>query len=275
MSRIAPGVLLRSLLAFLTAFVFCGSCRADQVSLDSLSSQLGEEIARAHLRSVTVADFLTPEGKPSDLGWYLAAKLSDSWVQRHRDFLLLDRAELQDTRVSAQDLHSKDALKRLGQAWGVDAIVIGSVDVSADQFLITAGVLRLDDGASIATASQPLPHCRILDLLSPQGYGADGAAHLHGGVNGTGVPSCVFCPAPAYSSKASRAKLQSSVLLAVTVSKDGHAARISILKDPGYGLTETAIETVSQWSFKPAMNKEGLPIPVVVPVEVTFRVTRS
>jgi TonB family protein len=275
MKRNTRCFLLRFLVSLAVGFVFSASGIAGQVSLDDISSQLGKEIAQANLRSVAVADFLTPDGKPSDLGWYLAAKLSDSWLQRHQEFLILDRAELPDTKVSANDLRSSEALKRIGEAWGVTAIVTGTVDISADHYLLTASVLRVADGAAIATASQPVAHSRILDLLSPQGLGEDGAAPLRGGVNGTGVPACIFCPAPSYSGKASKARLQSSVLLAVTVSKDGRTARISILKDPGYGLTETAIEAVSGWNFKPAISKEGKPVPVVVPVEVTFRMTRS
>ncbi len=267
--------LLRFLVSLVVGLVCSGSGIASQESLDDISGQLGKEIAQANLRSVAVADFLTPDGKPSDLGWYLAAKFSDSWVQQHQGFLVLDRAELPETKVSASDVRSSEALKQIGEKWGVAAIVTGSVDVLADHYVLTASVLRVADGTAVATASQSVAHSRILDLLSPQGLGADGAALLRGGVDGTGVPACVFCPAPSYSDKARKARLQSSVVLAVTVSKDGRTARISILKDPGYGLTEHAIEAVSGWNFKPAIGKEGKPVPVVVPVEVTFRMTRS
>ncbi len=275
MKRITRGFLLRFLVGLAVVLVFSGSGIAGQEALGDISGQLGKEIAQANLRSVAVADFLTPDGKPSDLGWYLAAKLSDGWVQRPQGFLVLDRAELPETKVSAGDVRSSEALKQIGEKWGVASIVTGSVDVLADHYVLTVTVLRVADGTAVVTASQPVAHSRILDLLSPQGLGADGATLLRGGVNGTGVPACVFCPAPSYSDKARKARLQSSVVLAVTVSKDGRTARISILKDPGYGLTEIAIETVSEWNFKPAIGKEGKPVPVVVPVEVTFRMTRS
>ena len=267
--------LLRFLVVAAVALGLFHYAAVAQTSLDDLTVQLGKEIGPANVRSVAVADFLTPDGKPCDLGWYLAAKLSDTWVQRHGEFRVLDRADLPETKVSPADLHSTEALKRIGAAWGVDAIVTGTVEVSAERYLLTATVVRVGDGTAVATASQPVDHSRILDLLSPAGSGDDGAATLRGGVNGNGVPACLFCPAPPYSARAGKAKLQSSVLLSVTVSKDGRTARISILKDPGFGLTERAIETVSGWNFKPAMNKEGKPVPVIVPVEVTFRTTRS
>jgi hypothetical protein len=216
MKRNTRCFLLRFLVSLAVGFVFSASGIAGQVSLDDISGQLGKQIAQANLRSVAVADFLTPDGKPSDLGWYLAAKLSDSWLQHPQEFLVLDRAELPDTKVSANDLHSSEALKQIGEKWGVTAIVTGTVDISADHYVLTASVLTVADGAAIATASQPVAHSRILDLLSPQGLGEDGATPLRGGVNGTGVPSCVYCPAPSYPGKASKARLQTNVILSVT-----------------------------------------------------------
>jgi TonB family protein len=280
MSFNTPCFLLALFLSFASTLVLCAPGRSGQVSpdeihnevyMDDVSAQLAKEIAKAHLRSAVVADFLSADGKSSDLGWYLAAKFSQSWEQRQQEFRLLDRSELTDTKVTADDVRSGDVIKRLGQMWGVDAIVTGSVGISADQYLLTTSVLWVSDGATIATASKAIPHYRILDLLSPQGLGDDGQAQSQGGVNGAGVPACTFCPTPGYSDKASRAKLQANVVLTVTISRDGQAARIRIAKDAGYGLTEKAIEDVSQWKFRPATNKEGQPIPVVVPVEVTFR----
>jgi hypothetical protein len=44
-------------------------------------------------------------------------------------------------------------------------------------------------------------------------------------------------------------------------------------KPLGGGLDEKAIETVKTWKFKPA-TREGVPVPVRVVVEVTFRLFR-
>jgi periplasmic protein TonB len=277
MRRNARCFLLRfaAALAVLLAFSQCTVAAAGPDSLDELRGQLQKQIVAADVKSFAVADFLTPDGKPSDLGWYLAAKLSDGWLEPGQGFRVQDRGELTNTKVTAEDARTPAALQQVGRDWAVVAIVTGTVEPSADHYAITANVLRVSDGSVVATASQNLPHSRILDLLSPQGVGEDGASSLRGGINGTGLPSCLFCPAPAYSGKASRARLQSTVLLSVTISADGRTAKISILKNPGYGLTEIAIETVSGWKFRPALGKEGKPVPVIVPVEVAFRMTRS
>jgi hypothetical protein len=109
--------LLRPFLGILLASVLSASAAEHPASLDGLADQLGEEISKANLRSVAVADLLTADGKGSDLGWYLANRLSDTWLERNPGFRVLDRAELKDVRVSADDLRSAEALKRIGLAW--------------------------------------------------------------------------------------------------------------------------------------------------------------
>ena len=91
------------------------------------------------------------------------------------------------------------------------------------------------------------------------------------GVNGTTVPKCVYCPNPSYSDEARAAKIAGSVVLRVVVSSTGHAENVVVMRRLGYGLEEKAIEAVQNWQFQPAVSRDGLAVPVVVPVEVTFR----
>jgi TonB family protein len=94
------------------------------------------------------------------------------------------------------------------------------------------------------------------------------------GVNGVGIPACVYCPTPQYTDKARAAKLSGSVVLQALVTVDGRAENISIVKghELGLGLDESAIHTVAEWRFKPAMGPDGKPVAVTVPLEVTFRI---
>jgi TonB family protein len=94
------------------------------------------------------------------------------------------------------------------------------------------------------------------------------------GVNGVGVPTCIYCPIPNYTDKARAAKLNGTVVVQAVVTADGHAENISIVKghELGLGLDDSAIRAVSEWRFKPATGPDGKPVAVVVPVEVTFRI---
>jgi TonB family protein len=60
------------------------------------------------------------------------------------------------------------------------------------------------------------------------------------------------------------------VLLWIVVDAQGIVHNIRIAKHLGLGLDEEAVKTVSTWRFKPAMH-QGVPVPVQVQVEVTFR----
>ena len=61
------------------------------------------------------------------------------------------------------------------------------------------------------------------------------------------------------------------VVLMVVITLDGRATNIQVVKSPGLGLDEKAIEAVRQWKFRPAVGPGGKSVPAQVPIEVTFR----
>lgn len=107
--------------------------------------------------------------------------------------------------------------------------------------------------------------------LGPGEGGGTGGGAFRAGVNGVGVPICLYCPIPQYSDEARKAKYQGTVVLQVTITPDGRAINISVVKGPGLGLEEKAIEAVKGWKFKPAVGPNGKIVPTIVPIEVTFR----
>lgn len=107
--------------------------------------------------------------------------------------------------------------------------------------------------------------------LGPGSGGGTGGGAFHAGVNGVGIPQCIYCPDPQYSDEARKAKYQGTVVLLVTITTDGRAVNISVSKGVGLGLEEKAIEAVKTWKFKPAAGPSGKLVPTVVPIEVTFR----
>jgi TonB family protein len=63
-------------------------------------------------------------------------------------------------------------------------------------------------------------------------------------------------------------------LLDITVTLEGIAAKIVLIKGLGEGLDEKAIEAVKSWKFKPAKDATGEPVPVRVQVQVTFHLRK-
>ena len=107
--------------------------------------------------------------------------------------------------------------------------------------------------------------------LGPGEGGGTGGGAFRAGVNGVGMPSCIYCPDPQYSDEARKAKYQGVVVLMVVITLDGRATNIQVVKSPGLGLDEKAIEAVRQWKFRPAVGPSGKSVPTQVPIEVTFR----
>lgn len=98
------------------------------------------------------------------------------------------------------------------------------------------------------------------------GYGG-GAYRVGGGVS---APKVLYDPDPEYSEEARKAKYQGTVVLWLVVSPEGKPQQIRVQRSLGMGLDEKAIEAVRQWRFEPA-KKDGQPVPVMINVEVNFR----
>jgi len=107
--------------------------------------------------------------------------------------------------------------------------------------------------------------------LGPGIDGGTGNGYFHPGTGGVGYPSCVYCPEPQYSEDARKAKGQGTVVLQVVIQPDGHATDVEIVKGPGLGLEEKAVEAVRTWRFKPALGPNGKPVATITPIEVDFR----
>ena len=88
--------------------------------------------------------------------------------------------------------------------------------------------------------------------------------------DGVSAPSVLFRVDPEYSEEARKAKYQGTVVLWLVVSPEGKPQQIQVQRSLGMGLDEKAIEAVRQWRFEPA-KKDGHPVPVMINVEVNFR----
>jgi TonB family protein len=91
------------------------------------------------------------------------------------------------------------------------------------------------------------------------------------GVGGVTSPLCIYCPTPSYSENARTAKVSGTVILSVVVTADGLAENAQIVRGPGYGLEQKAIEAVRKWRFRPATGPDGKPVACVVMIEVAFK----
>lgn len=85
------------------------------------------------------------------------------------------------------------------------------------------------------------------------------------------APTKIYAPQPRYTEDARKARLEGVVILQTVVDEQGNVVDVKVLKGLGYGLSESAIETVRQWRFEPA-RRAGQPVAVYFMLTVSFSI---
>jgi TonB family protein len=93
--------------------------------------------------------------------------------------------------------------------------------------------------------------------------------------NGYSYPECLYCPRAQYTRQALDHNFQGTMTLLLIVTPQGRAKDIQVLKPLPYGLTESGIEAVRKWRFKPATGPDGKPAAVRQRVWVTFHIRKQ
>lgn len=102
-----------------------------------------------------------------------------------------------------------------------------------------------------------------------QGGNTGGGLYRVGG--GISAPSVVYGPEAEFSDEARRAKYQGVCLIALIVDANGNPVNPRVIRPLGMGLDEKALEAVRKYKFKPALKDGRTPVPVMINIEVNFR----
>lgn len=86
-------------------------------------------------------------------------------------------------------------------------------------------------------------------------------------------PRLIKGPHPRYTAEAMKAGIQGSVGLELVVKADGSVGDVRVTRslDNEFGLDNEAVRAVKTWQFAPG-TKDGVSVPVLVEVEMTFSV---
>jgi protein TonB len=89
--------------------------------------------------------------------------------------------------------------------------------------------------------------------------------------NGVSAPVAILQPLPAYTEEARKARAEGIVMIQAIIRSNGTVDSFKVIRGLGYGLDESAIQTIaSKWRFKPGTLK-GVPVDVQANIEVSFR----
>ncbi len=100
------------------------------------------------------------------------------------------------------------------------------------------------------------------------GNAGGGLYKIGGGVVG---PVALNSVEAEFSDEARRAKYQGVCLISLIVDVHGDPQNPRVIRTLGMGLDEKALEAVRKYKFKPAMKDGKTPVPVMITVEVNFR----
>jgi protein TonB len=88
--------------------------------------------------------------------------------------------------------------------------------------------------------------------------------------NGVSAPVPLNHVEAEFSDEARREHIEGVCLVTLVVNTLGRPQNPRIVRAAGYGLDQKALEAMRKYHFKPAM-KAGVPVPVMITVEVNFR----
>jgi periplasmic protein TonB len=107
------------------------------------------------------------------------------------------------------------------------------------------------------------------------GYGPGSYGNTGGGVyqigGGVSAPVPLNSVEAEFSDEARRAKYQGVCLISMIVDTNGMPQNPRVVRPLGMGLDEKALEAVRKYRFKPAMKDGKTAVPVMITVEVNFR----
>ncbi len=256
-------------------------------SSEGLRLQLQDILAAAKDHNRAKLGSLTKQTEiPNDEEWFtktFGQEKAKSWADPYGRELLQNQAEFEELfqQIAAADgeLFTRRVNDNPGPPGSMEAGMIVGQNGPVEFFFAS----WRKQGAPPDSKGDPIGYFVFLDRrfrwnssvnvinLSSLPSPSETIGPFHPGVGGVTFPTCSFCPDPTYTREARAKHIEGTVVLRVIITPDGRATDIVVVRAVDQGLAEKAVEAVSKWRFKPARGEDRQPVPVIVPIEVTFR----
>lgn len=231
---------------------------------------------------ILVANFTLPSGLTSLLGLQLADQFSKELASPQGAIQIIDRSDLrvylEQERIPGAFLINEKAMRWLGKQLGSTAVLTGFIEDKGSALRIKIRLLSCDKGKASAEEQLIISSSDLRSSLAPSeafpqklpddAKPADSPT-FRAGVGGVTQPACTYCPEPDFTEAASKASFNGPVVMDVSVSPEGQAMEVTILRGAPFGLNAAAMRAVHRWKFKPA-TFNGKPVPVKVVVEINM-----
>ena len=236
-----------------------------------------------------VVSFQGPKGENSELGAQLSSLFVEAVRRQGLNLTLVDRETFARYRQREQwapgDPWDLAVARNIAKESNAKLFIVGEfgkgkdrVDLRVEATLLATEKVIAKSHAKILL-SAALQTLASLPVAAPpaNSAAADSAKSepplkiYWPGRNGVSFPECSACPDPSFTQEARDVKYSGIVLLQITITPQGSVGDMHVVAGDKYGLGEAAKKSVARWKFKPSRNREGQPVPVVVTIEVNFR----
>lgn len=143
--------------------VLTASAQDVRAGVEQLAAQIAKAAPEGKQLRVAVADFPDLQGVISDLGRYIASRLTTRLAQSPR-FFVIERQRLSqvlaELKFGMSDLVDPTKAKQLGRMAGVEAVVVGTVSDLGNQVDLDARMIEIETnrmvlGAAVTISKDP------------------------------------------------------------------------------------------------------------------------
>lgn len=269
-----PSEFFRVGVSVILCLLYANIAVAQFEKLDDLASHLTKELKALKPHLVAVVDFRPPDGGIMPQGHYFAWILSSYLEERSKHkFAVASHVnfdkDLTHLNILPSALVPGESLQSAAPRIGADVLITGTIEKRGNSYVLVVIPIRVSDEKPQDSLTATVRVSPFLESLVTPLPNLPRFSGKNLPANST-MPGCRYCPDPSYNNLARSERIQGTCIMEVLISESGEAQQIHPIKLLGYGLDEQAFDVIKRWKFKPAM-KDGTPVAVIVPVEVTFR----
>jgi TonB family protein len=243
-------------------------------AITELVESIAQPLKKANAKKVIVFGFTGPNKQPHPVGKWLTDQVCVTIRKEFPKIEAIDQSELSpNSGVPSSSVDAEaifNAQIHQARALGAGVIINGSFAKVSDQLGVSLSIANMADlGKTQEVRTRFVPLSKEIIELTPKPIPElelhDGVPR--GGEGGISMPICTHCPPP---SLPQNAKVGGIVLVELVVTPEGRADRIKIIKSPSAELADSAVRTVQNWRFKPAIGFDGSPIAVFTGIQLSF-----
>jgi hypothetical protein len=271
------------LLFFWWPCFLCSSLAFADVGADrqAMAATLAEQIGKAQLHEIYVADFLDStssldaSGARTDKGCYFASVFSTDLSALKNGFDVLNRIDMQRQLIKAQvdpgDLNKPEMFKAIAKGSGADGILWGSFrQQETGPMTLELSLRQADSGKELFHAHYQEASTDAFEALFPAATNDAGTGFYFPGLDGIDEAKCANCPQVSLPDGAQDKHIRGQMILSAVFTKEGGLDETRVVHSLDPGLDQVVLEALNKWKITPAQAAPGMNISIRQCIQLKF-----